>query len=110
MTEIPETRRSLPARDPDGTTYRVVAAKRGAPFRDSLFSGSGLNPLEWLLGAVIDAVVDGLADGSPSWKVGVIKVGRLREKFVHKELLAPGLDPGQRMNELVDSIAQGDRG
>ena len=55
-------------------------------------------------------VTDSLADGSPSWKVGVIKVGRLREKFGHKELLAPGLDPGQRMNELVHSIAQGDRG
>lgn len=87
-----------------------MAARRGAPFRDSTFSGAGLNPLEWLFGAVIDAVVDIRADGSPSWKVGVIEVGRLREKFVHKELLAPGLDPGQRLNELVDSIAQGDRG
>jgi len=69
-----------------------------------------LNPLEWLLGALIDVVVDFRADGSPSWKVGIIKVGRLREKFVHKELLAPGFDPGKRMNELIDSISQGDRG
>ena len=42
------------------------------------------------------------ANGSASWKVGVIRVGRLREKFVHKELLVPGLDPGPRVNELVD--------
>jgi hypothetical protein len=35
---------------------------------------------------------------------------RLFQPLLHKELLPPGADPGQRMNELVDSITQGLRG
>jgi hypothetical protein len=110
LTETPEIRRSRPARAPSGTTYRVVAARKGAPFRDTTFSGAGSNPLEWVFGLVIDVVMDVRAGSSPSWKVGVIRVGRLWEKCVHKELLAPGLDPAQRMTELADSVAQGHLG
>lgn len=110
MTDIPELRRSLPAQSPNGTKYRVVAAKKGQPFRGDMVSGASVGPLEWLLGVVVDAVVDMRADGTSSWKVGVIRVGRVREKFVHKELLEPRVDPGPRMDELVDSITQGLRG
>ena len=108
MTHTPQGRRSLPAQAPDGTKYRVVAAKKGQPFRDNTFDSTSLNPLEWLLGVVVNAVVDLRADGSPSWKVGVIRVGRLGwERFAHKELLPPGVDPGPRIDELVDSITRG---
>jgi hypothetical protein len=40
MTDIPELRRSLPAQTPDGTKYRVVAAKKGQPFRGDMVSGA----------------------------------------------------------------------
>jgi hypothetical protein len=115
MADPPENRHSSPVEAPDGTKYRVVAAKKGLPFREVTDAGaSSLNPLEWvlswLLGIFIDVALNWRVDNSSTWKIGVIRVGRLREKFVHKEFLASGVDPRPRMDELVDSIAQGHRG
>lgn len=112
MTDTLENRRSRPAQAPDGTTYWVVAAKKGLPFNDIVEGFSAdLNPLSrvlsWVLAMIINGVLNVSAKVSPSWKVGVVRVGRLGEKFVHKELLAPGLDPEQRMDELVDLIRLG---
>jgi hypothetical protein len=112
MTDAPENRRARSAEAPDGTKYRVVAAKKGLPFREVPDAGaSSLNPLEWvfswLLGIFVEVALNWRVDSSSTWKVGVIRVGRRREKFVHKELLGHDLDPEQRMDELVDSITQG---
>ena len=112
MTDTPENRRSRATEAPNGTEYRVVAAKKGLPFREIPDAGaSSLNPLEWvlswLMGIFVEVALNWRVDSSSTWKVGVIRVGRLREKFVHKELLAPGLDPERRMDELADSITQG---
>jgi hypothetical protein len=114
MTDTHEHRRSRPAVAPDGTKYRVVAAKKGVPFNELSGAGGGVNPVEWLLdallGMVIEATLNVRADGQPTWKVGVMRVGRLGwERFVHKELLAPGLQPEERMDELTDSITHGVR-
>jgi hypothetical protein len=113
MTDTHEHRRSRPAVAPDGTKYRVVAAKKGVPFNElSGATGGGANPVEWLLngllGMAIDVMLNLRTDGSSTWKIGAKRVGRLGwERFVHKELLAPGLEPEQRMDELIDSITQG---
>ena len=49
MTDTPENRRSRPTEAPNGTKYRVVAAKKGLPFREIPDAGaSSLNPLEWV--------------------------------------------------------------
>lgn len=58
----------------------------------------------------MDVMLNLRADGSSTGKVGAKRVGRFGwERFVHKELLAPGLEPEQRMDELIDSITQGVR-
>jgi len=111
MTDTHEHRRSRPAVAPDGTKYRVVAAKKGVPFNE-LSGAGGVNPVEWLLDALLGMVIAVMlslrADGQSTWKVGAKRVGRLGwERFVHKELLAPGLEPEPRMDELINSITQG---
>jgi hypothetical protein len=116
-SETSENRRSLPVVGPGGRKYRVVAAKKGLPYRDVAgdIVSDDLNPISWVIGWVISGLLNLVINGSlnlrardsTSWKVGVIRVGRFREKFIRKELLAPGVDPDQHMGELVDSITLG---
>ncbi len=115
--ESPENRRALPVVGPAGGKYRVVAAKKGLPYRDvaSDIGADDINPLSWvlswfisgLLNLTINGSLSWRAGGSTSWKVGVIRIGRFRETFIHKDLLAPGVDPAQRMGELADAVTAG---
>jgi hypothetical protein len=91
-------------RAPDGSDYRVMAAKKGLAYRED---SGGIDIVTTLIGWVVEAAMDARAAGRPSWKVGVVCVGRFRERFVHKELLAPGVDPGSRMSELEDMVTSG---
>lgn len=98
----PDNRRSQPALAPDGTKYLVAAVKKGMPFNERSGSGGAGGPIDWLASGLLDIVLsmvmDSRGDRSSTWKVGVKRFGRLGwERFVHKEVLAPGLDPAQRM-------------
>lgn len=117
LPELPANRRTREVLGPDGRRYQVVAAKQGLPYRDVAagFGAHDLNPLSWvlswlisgLLNLTINGSLNWRAHGSASWKVGVIRASWFRERFVVKELLAPGVDPAQRMGELADAVALG---
>ncbi len=105
MADEAEVRRSVTAMSPDGVEYQVLAAKRGVPFRRETLGGSGI--VDMLILSVIGAVLEVRASGRSAWKVGILRVGRLPQRIVHKEVLSAGVDPGERMSELAARITAG---
>lgn len=113
-TEDP-LRRRLTRKGPDGRTYEVLAARRGIMMRDDAGGTGGAGGdtiagaiagfvLELLANLVFTAALHSAAEHRP-WKV---KVYRLRGPFprrIHSEVLPPGVEPDERMLELLERHA-----
>lgn len=104
---VDEVRRRLVGRGSDGRTVEVLAARRGTMMRPGGTVGAGSTDgvVGTLVGLVVsvllDAVVDVAADGRP-WKVKAYRRRRLVIQRLHQEILPPGVQPEERMRQLLD--------
>lgn len=119
-TEVPvstdhvdsENTREQVVQDPAGTTYRIRAVKKGMPLRGDI-TGVATGPLDFvvqfLLDTVLAAAISLRASRQDTWKLGVYRQTRAAtERLAHKELLAPGDAPEERISTLRQRIAAGD--
>jgi hypothetical protein len=106
VSEPLDNRRERTARAPDGTTYRLLAAKRGLPLLPEAWGG-GVDLPSMVLSFIFEIVMDVRADGEAVWKLGVYRKGRFLLRRVLKERLPAGEDPGRRLDELGSQIKDG---
>lgn len=100
-----DVRRSVTVRDPAGKPYAIVAVKRGLPFQEGSFTGSGI--VDLIVGLVLESVLERRAVRQPQWKVAVGRARWSGSGVAHKETLPPGVDPAERMTELSEAVKLG---
>ncbi|HSX67403.1 hypothetical protein [Nocardioides sp.] len=93
----------------EGWHYWVRAVKSGQPLKSDVFKGGDL--FDEVLNFMFGSLHQRWLDGRETWKVGILAYrdsgwgGRF--KVLHKELLAPGLQPDDRIAQLVNDVEAG---
>lgn len=100
-----DVRRTMTVTDPAGDKYVVTAVKRGLPLQEGTFTGSSI--VDFILGSVFEAVLELRAAKKTQWKVAAGRSHWTGNSVAVKEFLPPGVDPADRMTELVERIASG---
>ena len=94
-----------------GWVYYVRGVKREAELTRDTFLSSSWGMLDLTL-ALVDVALT-VSDRWRTWRVGVVRLGSVRTwrsltpKVVHVEKLPRGVDPTQRIQELVEDVKRG---
>jgi hypothetical protein len=109
-------RRRIARQGPDGRMVEVLAARRGVTMRDDAAGAGGTGGGDSVLGivltflmhlltaVVLSILIDAAAEGRP-WKVKAYRRHGPFARRIHSERLPAGVEPEERMAQLLDQFA-----